>query len=187
MRVKLFICLLAVSCLSSSAFAARIGSGILVTPNPDRGDVVAGGGTCPGVQISSLPFSDAGTTCGSTNSVSSLGECTTDEYGGEDEVYQITLGAGNNVTFNLDLAGSAGDLAILILEACGDGSSCIGGADAGIGPGLSETLGPVTLPAGTYFVYIDSYYAAGTAGSCGNFTFSMSGTVPVELESFDVL
>jgi hypothetical protein len=165
-----------------------------VRPNPDR--IVpgpeGGGSSCPpGVIIGALPFSDSGTSCGGTNSITTYSgaACTavTSPYPGPETIYQMTLAAGNNVTISADLAGSPGDLALFLVGTCGNGATCVGHSQDAVGPGAGPEVIPATSYApGTYFLYVDSYYANGSA-SCGTFALSVTGSLPVELESFEVL
>ena len=191
MRLKLIAALVAATCLSSTAIGANRSDASFVPPNLPRGAVVNGGAACPGSAIASLPFADSGTTCGATNTVTNYGgTCTLAfPYGGEDEVYQITLAAGNSIDISADLTGSSGDLALFLIGTCGNGATCIQNSNDAIGTGAGPEVVPTVsgLAAGTYFLYVDSYYDAGTAGSCGTFALSVTGSLPVELESFDVL
>lgn len=155
-----------------------------------QGPSPLGGGTCgaPSV-VGALPFLDLGDSCNGTNTITNYtGTCTLPfPYGGEDEVYEITLGAGNNVAFSADLTGSAGDLALFLIGTCGDGTSCIVNSQDAIGPGAGpELIGAAAYAPGTYYLYVDSYYNAGTAGSCGVFNLSITGTLPVELIDFSI-
>jgi len=150
---------------------------------------VGSDGCPPAAFISgSLPWNDTGDTCaGFTNgSGNYAGTCgLTFAYGGEDVVYEMTLTAGNSVGFSMDLTGSTGDLALFILGTCGDSSTCIVNSQDAIGPGAGpEVIDPANYPAGTYYVYVDSYYAAGTAGSCGIYDLTVTGNLPAELVSF---
>jgi hypothetical protein len=54
-----------------------------------------------------------------------------------------------------------------------------------IGPGVGpEEIPPASYPPATYYLYVDSYYDAGTTGSCGTYSLTVTGTVPVELMEF---
>jgi hypothetical protein len=150
-----------------------------------------GSDSCVGVPlIASLPYADSGNTCGFANDVQDYTSCTLDQYPGPDVVYQMNLGASNNVGFSLDLAGSAGDLALFVISTCGNGSTCLSFADTFIGAGL----GPEVIAAqqygggsgGTFYVYVDSYYAVGEPAPCGTYTLNASGTLPAELIEFSV-
>ncbi|WP_257388788.1 hypothetical protein [Tahibacter caeni] len=184
----------ALALLSVSAGAANRSDSNFVT---DPGRVITtplGGGSCPSPPgITSLPFSDSGTTCGSTNSITnySAAVCTANlnfPYPGEDEAYAITVGASQSLDISADLTGSAGDLALFLIGTCGNGASCLATSQDAIGVGAGpETIPTVSgLAAGTYYVYVDSYYDAGTAGSCGTFTLNVAGTLPVALQSYSI-
>jgi hypothetical protein len=140
-----------------------------------------GGDTCAtAVPITALPFNDTGDTTPNTNTLTSYsGTCTLPfPYGGEDQIYEITVGPGNSMDFSMDLTGSTGDLALFIVSNCGDGTSCVVNSQDAIGPGAGpEIITGVVLPPGTYYLYIDSYYNAGTSGSAGTFTLDITGTL----------
>lgn len=154
--------------------------------------IITDGGVCPGTPIPSLPFNDPGNSCGSANTITNYtgGSCGVDlpfPYPGEDEVYQITLAGGNNVAFSLDITGSAGDLVLFLLTTCGSGASCTAHSQDSIGPGVGpELIAAASYPAGTYFLYIDSYYAVGAGDNCGTYTLSVTGTLPAELIEFAI-
>jgi hypothetical protein len=185
--------------LFATAFTA-VAASAAVTNRTDAGFVYRGlngpfateGSACPGVTVPSLPFtSTGGDTCGNTNVVTNYGGvCNTDlpfPYPGPEAVFQMTLAAGNNVAFSATL-GAAGDLAIFVVgSACGTGTNCLGHSQDAIGPGVGpETIAAASYPAGTYFVYMDSYYATGNPGACGTFTLNITGSLPVELLQFEV-
>ena len=140
-----------------------------------------GGDTCAdAVPITALPFNDTGDTTPNTNTLTNFsGTCTLPfPYGGEDQIYEITVGPGNNMNFSMDLTGSTGDLALFIVSNCGDGTSCVVNSQDAIGPGAGpEVINGVVLPSGTYYLYIDSYYAAGSPGSSGTFTLDITGSL----------
>jgi hypothetical protein len=185
---------LALGAVSAEA-ANRSDPGFVYT-NPG-GEVPAGGGTCATpVNITALPFSQAGDTCGGTNNVNAYpgGSCGTDlafPYPGPDDVWAITVGTGNSITVSADLTGSTGDLALFFLSTCGDGNSCLFHSQDAIGGGvgpedMNDGLPLTGLAAGsTFFIYVDSYYGTGGA-SCGTYTLNVGGTLPVSLESYSI-
>jgi hypothetical protein len=140
-----------------------------------------GGDTCAeAVPITALPFNDTGDTTNNTNTLTNYsGSCTLPfPYGGEDQIYSITVGPGNLMNFSMDLAGSLGDLALFIISNCGDGTSCVVNSQDAIGPGQGpEVINNVSLPTGTHYLYIDSYYDADTPGSAGTFNLSITGSL----------
>jgi len=141
---------------------------------------LAGGDNCasPPTNIASLPFNDIGNTIGAADDVSSILAACGSGYAqtaGPDLIYQFTVGAGNNLTITLTPT-TAWDPKIYILATCGTGGSCITGADVG-GDGVAETINPSGLAPGTYFLYVDSFFAAPAANSAGPYTLSVTGTL----------
>jgi len=174
-------------------------AGAAVTTRSDPGFIYGGhngpftteGVSCPGSPVASLPFSQAGNTCtsGGTNTLTSYtGTCTLPfPYPGPEDIYQLVLGAANSVGFSMALGGSAGDLALFLIGTCGDGTSCVANSSDLIGPGVGpEVIAAASYAAGDYYLYIDSYYAAGQGGECGTYTLDITGTLPVELLEFRV-
>jgi len=164
----------------------RTDPGFVGRPAPP--DMMVGTDDCPGLNIGTvLPYTDPGDTCGFTNSITTYaGTCTLPyPYGGEDVIYEMNLGGGNTVAFSADLTGSTGDLALFLLSTCGDGNSCVANSQDAIGPGVGpEEILSASYPVGAYYLYVDSYYDAGTAGSCGTYTLTITGTLPAELIEF---
>jgi hypothetical protein len=161
------------------------------------GPVPPAGGQCstpPPVVPGPLPFNDTGNTCtpGSPNAVNTYGGiCGTNlpfPYPGPEHIYQLNLGTGNNVAYSLSLTGSTGDLALFLVgSACGTGTNCVAHSQDAIGPGVGpEVIAAAPQAPGSYFLYIDSYYAIGNPASCGSYTLTATGTLPVELLQFDV-
>ena len=140
--------------------------------------------------IGALPFTQAGNTCGGANNINAYPACANlaSPYPGPDDVWAITVGAGNSIDVTADLTGSTGDLALFFLSTCGDGNSCLSTSQDAIGPGVGPEIIPTItgLTAGnTYYIYVDSYYASGAA-SCGSYTLNVAGTLPVSLESYRI-
>jgi len=164
-------------------------------PPGNRGPLPPAGGQCstpPPVVPGPLPFNDSGNTCtpGTLNAVTTYGgSCTLPfPYPGAEHIYQLNLGPANSVAYSLSLTGSTGDLALFLVGgACGTGTNCVANSQDAIGPGVGpEVIAAAPQAAGTYFLYIDSYYAIGNPAACGSYTLSATGTLPVELIQFDV-
>jgi MYXO-CTERM domain-containing protein len=138
--------------------------------------------------IAPLPFTDTGDTTGAANDLTDYAWPDLPfPYGGEDHIYQINLGEGNNVAFTLDLTGSAGDLAIFLRDGLDAGASTVAGCTDFIGPGAGpEIIEAASYAPGTYYLWIDSYYDAGTTASAGTYTLNVTGTLP-EPASFALL
>jgi hypothetical protein len=174
---------------SDRDFVAAHSSGIAASPTA--------GGQCttpPPVVPGPLPFNDSGNTCtpGTLNAITNYGgTCGTNlpfPYPGPEHIYQLNLGTGNNVAYSLSLTGSTGDLAMFLVgSACGTGTNCVANSQDAIGPGTGpETIAAAPQTPGTYFLYIDSYYAIGNPAACGSYALTATGTLPVELIQFDV-
>lgn len=190
---------------SISAVAANRSDPGFTSAVPRVGPVPAGGGSCATpVSVTSLPFSQAGNTCGGTNNVTNYGATCAEDlpfpYPGPEDVWAITVGASNAITVQASLTGSTGDLALFLLSSCGSGASCLftssDSIGAGAGPealnntaptGSPQTPGVLTglTPGSTYYVYVDSYYGTGSL-SCGTYTLQVAGTLPVSLESYSI-
>jgi hypothetical protein len=142
--------------------------------------ITAGGDTCAvPTPISTLPYNDSGDTSTAADSPLFLGTaCTGNGAGsreGPDLIYSITVSAGNSLTFQVTPAATY-DVDIYLLGTCGSGSTCVIERDTGI-EGQPETLGPVALSPGTYYVYIDSVYPIDDKLGSGTYTLSVTGTL----------
>ena len=189
--------LLAAAVLCSFAMSASAAN----RSDPDfvptnTGPAPLGGGSCATpVTIGSLPFSQAGNTCGGANNITKYGgPCAADlpfPYPGPDYVWAITVGTGNAITVSADLTGSTGDLALFLVSACGNGAGCLFHSQDAIGAGagpedMNGGAALTGLTAGsTYYIYVDSYYGSGGV-SCGTYTLNVGGTLPVSLESYSI-
>ena len=161
--------------------------------NPNAVVLKAGGADCAGATqaVEPWPFSDTDNTCGKPalvsdyNNTGTGGPCNTYPYPGPELIYQYDVGAGNDVTVTLTPTNPT-DMGVFIVSDCANTLSCVGFADA-VGGGAASMIafGPDGLTPGSYWVYVDSFYAAGAA-SCGDYTLSVSGTVPVVLMEFSV-
>lgn len=136
---------------------------------------LAGADTCPGTPITlPLPFNDTGdTSVATTNDVgsndvscASLLPSPTDP--GPDQIYSFTiLGPGNGLTITVTNAGLY-DTSIYVLSTCGDGTSCVAYSDT-IPSNPTEVITLPALAAGTYYLYIDSWYSTNPADGSPRF------------------
>lgn len=152
-----------------------------------------------------LPYVDSGDTCGAPAVVSDYnnlgmgGPCSTYLYPGPELIYRVDLGMNNDITVTLSPDDPA-DLGVFVVSDCMDSLSCVGFQDVALGgsestvtfdAGQAGACSPTeptvcpAIPAGSYWIYIDSFYGAGAA-SCGTYTLTVSGTIPVELMEFTV-
>lgn len=156
--------------------------------------VPAAGGTCGApTAFSAVPYNDTGTTVGATNIVGSLqsGCSNYTTVAGPDVVYSFVAGTGANLTFTVTPEDPDYDPAIYLLSTCatGTGASCINGSDAYY-YGEAETFSVSTLAAGTtYYLHVDSFYSTtggGAAYASGPYSLNVTGTLPVQLQSFEI-
>lgn len=147
------------------------------------------GGCGGGTPITTLPFQQVDTTVGGTNSIDTFPDTScvgwTSSQGPED-IYLVTLASGNNVTFQTQGVGSF-DQNMYLLSTCGDNTSCVAGADVNFNDvNMFESFSVNGIAAGSYFLYIDSYYPAGGPTGEGGYTLDVTGTLPVELLEFQI-
>lgn len=197
--------------LATSAFAADgyyktkadERAGRLTPGQPPRALEVptVGGDNCaaavtinPGVGAT---FNDTGTTIGANNTVTSV-QAGCQEYtstAGPDVIYTFSLGplAARGTPMTITLTPTAAwDPAIYNLSTAGAGcpagtgnaaTNCVNGADAGLAS-AAETITDAemdAMPAGTYFLFVDSFYSAGGL-SAGPYNLAFGiGPLPVEL------
>lgn len=164
--------------------------------SPGTAEVLGGGDTCATAQtIAALPFTDAGTTVGGTNTVGALPVGCSDytTVAGPDKIYLFTTTAGASVSITATPTNATFDPAIYVLSTCGTSATCVTGADATLG-GAAETIAATGFAPGTYGLYVDSFYGAGVGcGGQGNilcgdgpYNLSVTGTLPVEVTDFSV-
>ena len=155
--------------------------------SPGGPDIDTGGASCAtATPIAATPFNDTGTTVGATNTNTSIPAGCSDytTTAGPDLIYTFTTtpsASGINITAT---GAGAYDISIYVLSTCGNSATCVVGADATLDGG-TETISGTTFPAGTYGLYIDSFYATGGA-SAGSYTLAFTGTLPVEVTEFSV-
>jgi len=124
----------------------------------------------------------SGDTCAAANELGTL--CIFGQSPSNDIVYSMTFVAGYTATtVALTNSTPAWNAALVLVQAtCNGNSTCPRNADAG-GPGANETLDVQGLTAGPYFLVVTSTTSDTT---CGTYNVLVNGTVPVQLQSFDV-
>jgi pre-peptidase len=145
-----------------------------------------GGDTCSSpTPITSLPFGDDGTTIGKVdNSTGSLPfACGIVGSGpsrpGPDVFYSFNiLGPGNSLTISVMTSSNTFDPAIYVLSTCGNLDTCQGGADTNFN-GDPESFTVSNLPAGTYYLGVDSAYVFPDNSSDGPYSLSVTGSFGV--------
>jgi hypothetical protein len=104
---------------------------------------------------------------------------------GTSAVYSIQVGAANTFVITVTPTVNTYDQAIFLIgpNSCLQTTPCVADAD-NAGPGGAETLDPAdNLPAGTYYLVIDS--TAGPTG-CVPSNVGITATLPVSLQNFSV-
>jgi hypothetical protein len=129
-----------------------------------------------------------GNSCGEDNTLTvyANASCAAFDYPGPDVAYRMPVGATNDITSIVLTPTAPADLGVFLISDCTSGTSCIDFDDIVGGGAVATIPSPSPLAAGAYYIYVDSYYAAG-AESCGDYTVQVMGTtLPVELLEFDV-
>jgi hypothetical protein len=142
-----------------------------------------GGENClSAANVTSNPFNDSGTTVGSDNTVTTyFNPNLTFPYPGPDRFYKIVTNATGTITASMSLTGSTLDGALFLSDACPPTSAtnAIGNSLDSVGQGAGPEVlaatagGTVTVPAGTYFLAVDSYYAAPAAAASGPYSITI--------------
>jgi hypothetical protein len=130
-----------------------------------------------------LPFSSTGAnTCGNNPAFGDICSGGTESFNGAgDDIYSVTLGAGQNFSFSVTSAAFFPNI-FLIGTSCNDTVNCTVNQTNGTGTVSSGTV--TTAPAGTNFIVIADT-GVDTPG-CGAYTLSVTGTLPVKLQKFSV-
>ena len=145
---------------------------------------LAGGDNCANAtNVTMSTFNDTGNTTGSNNTISNYNRPALQfPYSGPDQYYKIVLTVAGSIGASMDLTGSTLDGALFLTNVCPAGTgntiaaaNSLGNSQDAIGPGAGPEVLPVTtLPAGTYYIGVDSYYASGTAGSAGPYSITIN-------------
>lgn len=139
----------------------------------------------PGTNIPSVPFNDTGSlTAGNNNTLNNytaspngtLGLIGTD-YAGNDHIYQVNLGTGNNVTFTLTGVSGTTDFALLLLDAQTATGSVIANSMDYVDDAQAEEIVVSGLAAGIYYLVIDTYAAASGYPKYGSYSLSVTGNL----------
>lgn len=146
--------------------------------------IMAGGNTCAtATTVTGASFTDSGNTTGAVNDVQNYFSTNLNfPYPGPDQFYKIIVGAsGATIQSSMSLTGSTLDGATFLMNACPPTSAAnaLGNSQDSIGAGAGpENMAAVTVPAGTYYIAVDSYYGSGSA-SAGPYTITINTSVPV--------
>lgn len=105
--------------------------------------------------ISSLPFTDNSTTCGSGNNYTATGSCSNRDAGGEDKIYTYTPTTSGCI--NLSVTGNY--TGVYVFDRCPNVSGVVCLGTKGVGaPSGTATLSQVPVVAGkTYYIMVDTW------------------------------
>ncbi len=152
---------------------------------------LAGGDTCAAAtNVTTSPFNDTGNTTGGNNTITTYNHPNLPfPYPGPDHFYQFTIGAGGGtVQAVMTLTGSTLDGALFLTNVCPAGTgntipavNTIQTSQDQIGPGagpenMPNPLVPIPLAAGTYYIAVDSYYAAPAPAASGPYSITITTT-----------
>ncbi len=139
-----------------------------------------------------IGYMDSNTNCGAPAEILDYGNpplCNpTPSYKGPELIYRVELASATAFTARLTPAGEV-DLALFLVSDCADPTTCVLWGDA-IGAGLPDVAATepgAPLGAGTYYLYVDSYYGTANPMSCGDFTLELTDVPPaVQLLDFQI-
>lgn len=147
----------------------------------------AGGDDCvSATTIGTSTYTDSGDTTGANNTIGNYSLATMPSaYPGPDKFYRLVLAAPTSVSASMSLTGSALDGVVYVTKTCPAGTgNTLAAADTvvasqdSIGAGVGPEIVPLTLlPAGTYYIGVDSFAASG-AGSAGTYTLTVTSLAP---------
>jgi len=143
--------------------------------NREHSPLDQGSDTCPGLEFTTLPYTDSGTTVGMTDNYSPSAPCGTTNAA--DVVYWFR--APSTQTYSISLLGSEYDTYLYVID--GFCAGTVFGCNDDFG-GLQSYL-EVTLNGGQFYVIVvDGYMAAS-----GNYTLTVSTTCDVTCAPDDVI
>jgi len=132
-----------------------------VCPPPQPGEVCA-----TAIEIPGVPYNAQGSTCGLINNYSNT--CLGSYDGGEDIIYTLTLTEPKCLRITATGLSSADNwLGVAISDVCPPGDPCI--ARATSSSGTVARINRVDLPAGTYYIMVDTW----PAPTCAYFTLDI--------------
>ena len=181
------VCLLSVLVFGIGTDTAAIASEKVQIPAWLASTPFAGGDDCvSATTIGTATYTDSGDTTGANNTIGNYSLATMPSaYPGPDKFYRLVLAATTSVSASMSLTGSALDGVVYITKTCPAGTgNTLAAADTvvasqdSIGAGVGPEIVPLTLlPAGTYYIGVDSFAASG-AGSAGTYTLTVTSLAP---------
>ena len=139
--------------------------------------------TCTAAQGTlTSPASPTGNTCGNNAAFGDICSGGTESFNGAGvDVYQINVGASENFTFSVTSTAFFPNI-FLIGTSCNDTVNCTVNQTNGTGSVSSGAV--TTAPAGTNFIVVAD--TGVDSPGCGAYTLSLTGTLPVKLQSFSI-
>jgi hypothetical protein len=149
--MKLTTILFALLLVAPAAFAD-----VEVKSDPGPGEVAGRAADCTGAQEITCGEIATGTVGGASNVANY--SCTGLDYSACGEaVYELCVASDDDVTINMTYQhdGTLNDLDLFLLSDC-DENTCL---DSSLGTSGLETIGPLPLAAGTYYLVVDGWNA----------------------------
>lgn len=144
----------------------------------------AGGDNCvDATNVTTSSYTDTGTTVAANNTITNYNSVNLGSpYPGPDKYYKIVLTSPGSIGASMDLSGSTLDGALFLTNACPAGTgntipaaNTLGNSQDAIGAGVGPEVLPVTaLPAGTYYIGIDSYYTGAVSAGSGPYSINIT-------------
>ena len=131
-----------------------------------------------------LTGSTTATTCDGTDQLVKTCGDTTTIGNAKEYIYSVTLGSGNNATLSVNGTGFNPYIALMAGADCNSLDTCqTSNAENAGNAGQDIAVGPTNGAAsGSYFLVITDPSAA----SCGAFSLTVTGSLPVTLQKFSV-
>lgn len=164
---KIALAVAALAIFGSASVSAQTCTANAAFPSvPDAGGpVVVNGDSCTGAT------NQLNASCSDANPIGAA----------NDYVYSFNLGTG--ASGNASLAPTGWDAYLAIMAAsCASTATCPTESENG-GNGVTEQVNFTGIAAGSYFLLVSSFAAA---GNCGPFALTITPTLPVSLQKFSV-
>lgn len=162
-----------------SPFVAAVWAALGAFTAPAHAALLGGDTPATATVLSSLNFTDTGTTVGADNTINTLpaGVSTYTTVAGPDVFYRFFVVTGGSVTFSL-LPQSGYDAAIYLLKDGTLGTNAIIGRDSAFSGG-NESFTTTLVAGSTYYFAVDSFYGSSNSLRQGAYTLSVTSTAVV--------
>lgn len=127
----------------------------------------------------------SGDTCAGTDQLVKTCGDTTPIGNAKETIFSVTFGAAiNNATFSVNGTGFSPYIGLMSGPACNSLDTCASNFENLGNAGQDIGIGPTTnFPAGQYWIVITD---ATSPSACGTFNLTVSGKLPVQLQSFSI-